>query len=494
MKRRKHWKRALCVLTLLFALTLCLAATAAAEEIPETVEAHFEARQGTSEGMSAEAMAQGFINQLMYPNRVSRGVRNMGERLTGNEARAYRKLKEIIPDIAAGRRASTVLEVPLKEIAGNTVITAEGLGVSSLFSGGNLIDPAADALQKMLNLDISTLISALVEDMPYELYWFDKTAGIYTSTTMSYSNTNTRLEVSGTMRISMTVAREFAKNDLETVDTSWAQRAQAAAKNAQDIVKANSGLSDLDKLKAYKKAICDLTEYNSDATGYTPFGNPWQMIWVFDGDPATKVVCEGYSKAFKYLCDISSFRGNIIVGTASGLMVTPYGSARHMWNIVQMDDGFNYLADLTNCEPGHTGYPDLLFLKGYTSGDAASGYRYDVNGSYIRYVYDSQVNNLYYAGELEMSKDDYQDTGDKPTPTPSPTPAPSVRPGNVTGDADGVVDGRDLLRLARYLAGQDVTIDRKAADVNGDGEIDGRDLLRLARFLAGQDVELKTAP
>ena len=57
-----------------------------------------------------------------------------------------------------------MLEVPLKEIAGNTVITAEGLGVSSLFSGGNLIDPAADALQKMLNLDISTLISALVEE------------------------------------------------------------------------------------------------------------------------------------------------------------------------------------------------------------------------------------------------------------------------------------------------------------------------------------------
>ena len=57
-----------------------------------------------------------------------------------------------------------------------------------------------------------------------------------------------------------------------------------------------------------------------------------------------------------------------------------------------------------------------------------------------------------------------------------------------------MVDGRDLLRLARFLAGHDVQIDRRAADVNGDGQIDGRDLLRLARFLAGHAVELKTAP
>ena len=48
--------------------------------------------------------------------------------------------------------------------------------------------------------------------------------------------------------------------------------------------------------------------------------------------------------------------------------------------------------------------------------------------------------------------------------------------------------------LARYLAGQEVTIVRKAADVTGDGVIDGRDLLRLARFLSGQDVELKVSP
>lgn len=52
-------------------------------------------------------------------------------------------------------------------------------------------------------------------------------------------------------------------------------------------------------------------------------------------------------------------------------------------------------------------------------------------------------------------------------------------------NADGHVDGRDLLRLARYIAGQDVVIDKRATDVNGDGNVDGRDVLRLAKQLAG---------
>lgn len=66
--------------------------------------------------------------------------------------------------------------------------------------------------------------------------------------------------------------------------------------------------------------------------------------------------------------------------------------------------------------------------------------------------------------------------------------AAPVMAGDVSGD--GKLDGRDALRLARYLAGQGVTIDEKAADVTGDGKVDGRDVLRLTRYLAGQDVKL----
>ena len=71
----------------------------------------------------------------------------------------------------------------------------------------------------------------------------------------------------------------------------------------------------------------------------------------------------------------------------------------------------------------------------------------------------------------------------KPTAEPTATPGPVRTPGDVNGD--GTVDGRDLLRLARFTAGNDVTIDMAAADMNGDGNVDGRDVLRLAKQLAG---------
>ena len=59
------------------------------------------------------------------------------------------------------------------------------------------------------------------------------------------------------------------------------------------------------------------------------------------------------------------------------------------------------------------------------------------------------------------------------------------------GDVNGSVDGRDLLRLARFLGGYDVEINRVSSDVTGDGQVDGRDLLRFARYLGGYDVVLQ---
>lgn len=61
-------------------------------------------------------------------------------------------------------------------------------------------------------------------------------------------------------------------------------------------------------------------------------------------------------------------------------------------------------------------------------------------------------------------------------------------PGDVNGD--GIVDGRDAIRLGKYLAKIDVEIDIANSDVTGDGKIDGRDLIRLKKYLAKMPVEL----
>lgn len=55
---------------------------------------------------------------------------------------------------------------------------------------------------------------------------------------------------------------------------------------------------------------------------------------------------------------------------------------------------------------------------------------------------------------------------------------------------DSVVDIRDAVLLAQYLAEWDVSINTGAADCNGDGAVDIRDAVLLAQYLAEWDVEL----
>ena len=67
--------------------------------------------------------------------------------------------------------------------------------------------------------------------------------------------------------------------------------------------------------------------------------------------------------------------------------------------------------------------------------------------------------------------------------------------GGLLGDvnSDNVVDGRDLVRLRKYLANQDektgesTVVISSYSDVTGDGTVDGRDLIRLRKYLIALD-------
>ena len=177
--------------------------------------------------------------------------------------------------------------------------------------------------------------------------------------------------------------------------------------NAKAIVKANASKPEYQRVYAYKDKICELTSYNqSAASKSTPYGNPWQLVWVFDGNPSTTVVCEGYSKAFQYLCDLSNF-SSIRAYSVTGTMIGATGAGPHMWNIIHMDDNKNYLVDVTNVDESTIGNPDKLFLKGYTS-QSGNKYNFKIGSRTISYQYKSQTTEYYTSTELAISNTDYK--------------------------------------------------------------------------------------
>lgn len=133
--------------------------------------------------------------------------------------------------------------------------------------------------------------------------------------------------------------------DENRIDTSRLKEAQAALANAQAIADKYKKKSAYEKIIGYTEEICNLNEYNHAAADNDNYSqqniNPWELVYVFDNDPSTNVVCSGYAHAFQYLCGL----GGIVCHYISG----PLNGEDHAWNIVELD-GKSYFVDVTACD------------------------------------------------------------------------------------------------------------------------------------------------
>ena len=332
-----------------------------------------------------------------------------GRRLAGGsiEKEIYNALKPQIAAVADGTSTSTAFTVS----AGVSGLkwTAADLGCT-INDNGAVSAEAQKALSQKFNQKVNVLkvLYALQADLPYELYWFDYTEGI----SVGYSISATEQELSiESITVYFSVSKDFAGNAEYTVAPAKAALAKTAVANAKAIVNENKDKTDRQKLEAYFRKICELVSYNSDATAKDAvFGNASQLLYVFDGDPSTNVMCEGYAKAFQYLCDLSEFDGNVACYTVHGTIVGGIGTDAHSWNIVNLN-GTNYLVDITNCDvDGGTPISSLFMVRTNGTGTDGATYRFDLNPGVVIYTYSETQKDLFCNGYPKM----YALTGDAP--------------------------------------------------------------------------------
>lgn len=394
----------------------------------------------------------GYVMRTLYGESGIATLNDYGESaFSGINLELYNALKAEIQEVAANG-GSTVFTVTLE-----TPITWK----STAATNDELGTEADKAFQEAV--DHNKVIDCLLADCPYEMYWFDRTeiSGIGYSSSAE-KGTGTISEITFTFY----VAEDYRDSGNTTVSAEKATAAATAAANAQTVVADNEGKSDYEKLVAYKEYICNAVSYNTDAANpdnNTAYGDPWQLIYVFDGDTDTNVVCEGYAKAFQYLCDLSSFSGDVTCYTVTGTLSGGTGAGEHMWNIVTLDSA-NYLVDVTNSDTGTVGQDGGLFLAG-TSGNVDTGYTFTIGNQSVTFTYDSDTKSLYGDNILTLAAENYTE------PEPEPEYVASVTIGDETRNYTNFNDAWSAAQAATsttvtLLA--DVTVSSTLSVENGD--------------------------
>jgi len=116
-----------------------------------------------------EDLFAGYVQQQFYEEAAVFGSA-AGNRLSGDEKLAYNALVSVIKQIASGQRTSTKISIGARlgkltfEDGTTGVFDAE---VEVAFSQTDFSDAS-----------LSRVLNALLTDLPYELYWFDKATGV----------------------------------------------------------------------------------------------------------------------------------------------------------------------------------------------------------------------------------------------------------------------------------------------------------------------------
>ena len=427
------------LLSAVTALALCLSlmpAPALAAE-PESAPVFLETEAGEVytpddsiqpediRGLDNDELFDQYLNSLISGESEIAPLADYGSvKLLGADSEIYELLKAKIQKVANGTETSTQKWViktpafregdslPVGSVEIGTITKGDWTNKSEI--PGTSEEALKTAMQDILSgeINVKNIVDCLLVDCPYELYWFDKKSGYLSGNGARYAPNSATGNVDvGGLRVpyltfSMKVAKAYQKDGEYTVNNDKVNTAKTAIQNAKDFANSLTETDPVELMTAFKNKICELVSYNHDSAGQVnpDYGDPWQLIYVFDNDPNTNVVCEGYSKAFQYLCDLKGLTCYTVTGEMSG----GTGAGRHMWNIVSLNGG-NYLVDVTNSDESSVGQSGGLFLTLPKSGTWETEYTFAAGGSGgavaqdIIYAYDADLRDFYGESVLELA-------------------------------------------------------------------------------------------
>lgn len=315
-----------------------------------------------------DTLYEGYVQNVLYGNGIETYGSCAGDNLTGQNKELYDDIKARIKNVAANGGTTAF-----------SCFDTYGVGVKYKWKGINYEDA-----RKNRDKELEKVVSALLLDCPYEMYWYDTDKG--------YSAYGQGGGIWIEMPyISFAVNSKYCNdsNDEYEVDSEKATAATNAVAYAQTIVNKYKGQTPYNRLKGYADEICKRVSYDEDAE--TKYGDMNQMINVFDGNTATNVDSRGYAMAFQYLCDLDGgITCSSMTGTVSwnNIDSNKVGSGAYMWNVVTLD-GDNYIVDVANCD------------------DIAESDKMFMVGDNYAYKYDEMTRSAYTEDQLKLSDKNY---------------------------------------------------------------------------------------
>lgn len=210
-----------------------------------------------------------------------------------------------------------------------------------------------------------------------------------------------------------------------------------------------------EKVKSIHDHLIQTVSYNKDAVfTHSVIGS---LIYG-------ESVCEGYSEAFKLICDRENIPCIVVV------------NGNHMWNQVKMEDGKWYAVDVT--------WDDRDFVEELTGSDVA--YDYFLKGMNSFIMSHLPISSLYGISYQTpaLSRKDYDCDPQPPAPlnndNNSDIPVLRSPEENADIDGDGVVSIADAVICTATVLSFD---SEQECDINNDGVTNAFDIITLKRII-----------